>query len=248
MATATKQDPATMSIYQKLAQARLAFLNANVKKTGINTQAEFDYFELSDIVPIATKILADHGLLFVVTFPEGVPTGTLYDFNSDKTLVFLSAKTEGELLTIKGNKIMMEIQGEGAKQTYHRRYLYMQMLDIVEQDAIDGSKEGGTPVPTTPAAKNAPATTKKAPVSEAKRAEIKQEVTDSKGLAEAIQIKQLKTALAELNRIDPSQEEFIQQIVVKTENFTTLTKEKCTQLILKVGELIDECKQGVVEE
>lgn len=242
MATETKQAPATMSIYQKLAQARLDFLNAKVKKTGLNTQGEFEYFELSDIVPVATKILADHGLIFVVTFPEGVPTGTLYDFNSDKTLVFLSAKIEGELLTIKGNKIMMEIQGEGAKQTYHRRYLYMQMLDIVEQDVIDGSKESGTPVST----KATPA--KKTPVSEAKRAEIKQEVTDSKGLAEAIQIKQLKTALAELNRIDPSQEEFIQQIVVKTENFTTLTKEKCTQLILKVGELIDECKQGVVEE
>lgn len=246
MATVTKQDPATMSIYQKLAQARLDFLNAKIKKTGLNTQGEFEYFELSDIVPTATKILSDYGLLFVVTFPEGVPTGTLYDFNSDKTLVFLSPKIEGELLTIKGNKIMMEIQGEGAKQTYHRRYLYMQMLDIVEQDVIDGSKEGGTPIPTPTKATPAPA--KKTPVSETKRAEIKQEVTNSSGLAEAIQVKQLKTALAELNRIDPSQEEFIQQIVVKTENFTTLTKEKCTQLILKVGELIDECKQGVVEE
>lgn len=245
MAT-VKQDPATMSIYQKLAQARLDFLNAKVKKTGLNTQGEFEYFELSDIVPTATKILSDYGLIFVVTFPEGVPTGTLYDFNSDKTLVFLSPKIEGELLTIKGNKIMMEIQGEGAKQTYHRRYLYMQMLDIVEQDVIDGSKEGGTPVPTP--IKATPAPTKKTPVSETKRAEIKQEVTNSSGLAEAIQVKQLKTALAELNRIDPSQEEFIQQIVVKTENFTNLTKEKCTQLILKVGELIDECKQGVVEE
>lgn len=245
MAT-VKQDPATMSIYQKLAQARLDFLNAKVKKTGLNTQGEFEYFELSDIVPTATKILSDYGLIFVVTFPEGVPTGTLYDFNSDKTLVFLSPKIEGELLTIKGNKIMMEIQGEGAKQTYHRRYLYMQMLDIVEQDVIDGSKEGGTPVPTP--TKATPAPTKKTPVSETKRAEIKQEVTNSSGLAEAIQVKQLKTALAELNRIDPSQEEFIQQIVVKTENFTNLTKEKCTQLILKVGELIDECKQGVVEE
>lgn len=245
MAT-VKQDPATMSIYQKLAQARLDFLNAKVKKTGLNTQGEFEYFELSDIVPTATKILSDYGLIFVVTFPEGVPTGTLYDFNSDKTLVFLSPKIEGELLTIKGNKIMMEIQGEGAKQTYHRRYLYMQMLDIVEQDVIDGSKEGGTPVPTP--IKATPAPTKKTPVSETKRAEIKQEVTNSSGLAEAIQVKQLKTALAELNRIDPSQEEFIQQIVVKTENFTNLTKEKCTQLILKVGELIDEYKQGVVEE
>ena len=115
---------------------------------------------------------------------------------------------------------------------------------------VEASKKAA-PAPAKKAApvkKITPAPAKKAPVSEAKRAEIKQEVTDSKGLAEAIQIKQLKTALAELNRIDPSQEEFIQQIVVKTENFTTLTKEKCTQLILKVGELIDECKQGVVEE
>ena len=238
MATATKQDPATMSIYQKLAQARLAFLNANVKKTGINTQAEFDYFELSDIVPIATKILADHGLLFVVTFPEGVPTGTLYDFNSDKTLVFLSAKTEGELLTIKGNKIMMEIQGEGAKQTYHRRYLYMQMLDIVEQDVIDGAKENEKSPDTATAA------TKKAPVTQEKREEIKSKVTNSKGQAEAIQIEQLKKALSALNKVDPTQEEFIQEIVVKTNNFTELSKEACSQLILKVGELIDQCKEG----
>ena len=240
------QNTATMSIYQKLAKARLNFLAANIKKSGINVQAEFDYFELQDIVPTATKILTELGLIFIVTFPEGVPTGTLYDFDSDKTLVFLSPKIEGELLTIKGNKIMMEIQGEGAKQTYHRRYLYMQLLDIVEQDIVDGAKEnGGTPPPSA-AGKNAPA--KKAPVSETKRAEIKQEVTDNKGAAEEIQIKQLKAALAELNRTDPSQEEFIQAIVVKTENFTKITKEKCTALILKVVELIDECKRGVVND
>lgn len=245
MAITVIKDPATMSIYQKLAQARIDFLKADVKKTGINTQAEFDYFELKDIVPVATEILTRLGLIFIVSFPDGVPTGTLFDFNSDKTIVFLSPKIEGELLTIKGNKIMMEIQGEGAKQTYHRRYLYMQMLDIVEQDSIDGAKENGsTPPPTV----NAPAAPKKktAPVSETERTEIKKEVTDSKGMAEAIQIKQLKTALAELNRVDPSREEFIQAIVVKTKNFTDITKEKCTTLILKVGELIDECKRGVV--
>ena len=231
----------TTSIYEKLAKARIDFLAADVKKTGINPTAECEYFELKDIVPVATKIFADNGLLFVVTFPEGVPTGTLYDFNSDSTIVFHSPKIEGELLTIKGNKIMMEIQGEGAKQTYHRRYLYMQVLDIVEQDTIDGIKD--TVKKDTPKGGS-----KKTPVTEEKRAEIKKEITDSSAQAEAIQIEQLKKALAMLNKVDNTQEEFIQAIVVKTNNFTELTKDQCTQLILKVGELIDEVQKGIKED
>lgn len=237
MANSVK-DTSTMSIYQKLAKARQDFLKADVKKTGINTQAEFEYFELKDIVPPATKILTNVGLIFIVTFPDGVPTGTLYDFDSDNTIVFNSPKVEGELLTIKGNKIMMDIQGEGAKQTYHRRYLYMQMLDIVEQDVIDGAKENEKSPDTATAA------SKKAPVTQEKREEIKSKVTNSKGQAEVIQIEQLKKALSALNKIDPTQEEFIQEIVVKTNNFTELSKEACSQLILKVGELIDQCKEG----
>lgn len=235
---ATK-DLSTLSIYQKLANARLDFLKADVKKSGINTSSEYDYFELKDIVPIATDILTKNGLLFVVTFPDGVPTGTLYDFTSDNTIVFQSAKTEGELLSIKGNPIMMSIQGEGAKQTYHRRYLYMQLLDIVEQDEVDGFKEN--PIPETAQPTAAP----KAPVSEEKRTEIKKEVTNSQGQAEPIQIEQLKKALAALNKLSPEFEEFIQGIVVKTENFTKLTKENCSKLIMKTAELIDEAKKGV---
>jgi len=226
----------TMSIFQKLAKSRLDFIKADVKKTGINPQAEFEYFELKDIVPTATKILFNNGLIFVVSFPDGVPTGTLYDFDSEATIVFNSPKTEGDLLSIKGNKIMMDIQGEGAKQTYHRRYLYMQMLDIVEQDTIDGAQE---PLVTTSNTTSSP----KAPVTDEKRAEIKKEVTDSKGQAEPVQIEQLKKALAMLNKADPTQEEFIQEICVKTNNFTELTKDACTKLILKVGELIDQVKE-----
>ncbi len=235
MANATK-DTSTMSIYQKLAKARQNFLKANIQKSGINDQAEFEYFELRDIVPPATKILTELGLLFIVTFPDGVPTGTLYDFDSDSILVFNSPRVEGELLTIKGNKIMMNIQGEGAKQTYHRRYLYMQLLDIVETDAIDGAKENEKNIDNPSG--------KKAPVSPEKRDEIKKQVTNSKGQAEPIQIEQLKKALSALNKVDPAQEEFIQEIVVKTNNFKEITKEACSQLILKVGELIDQCKEA----
>ena len=232
-ATATK----TLNIYQKLANARLDFLKEHIQKSGVNEHAEFEYFELKDIVPIGTEILAKHGLLYVTTFPNGVPTGTLFDMSSDATIVFNCDKVEGDIEGIKGNKMMISIQSEGAKQTYHRRYLWMQCLDIVEQDEIDNkdlTKDKGK------------AESKK-PVSEEKRADIKKELTDSSAPADELQIDQLKKALKKLNECEGDFEEFIAEIAIKTENFSNLSKENCTKLIMKVGELIDEAKKGVVE-
>ena len=87
----------------------------------------------------------------------------------------------------------------------------------------------------------------KKPVSEEKRAEIKKELTDSSAPADELQIDQLKKALKKLNECEGDFEEFIAEIAIKTENFSNLSKENCTKLIMKVGELIDEAKKGVVE-
>lgn len=232
-ATASK----TLNIYQKLAKARLDFLKKHIQKSGVNSHAEFEYFELSDIVPIGTEILNDNKLLFVTTFPNGVPTGTLYDMESEQTIVFNCDKVEGDIEGIKGGKMMISIQSEGAKQTYHRRYLWLQMLDIVLQDEIDGkdfSKDKTEPA-------------QKKPVTEEQRAEIKKELTDSSAPADELQIDQLKKALKQLNECEGDFEEFIVEIATKTKNFTTLSKENCTKLILQVGELIEEAKRGVVQ-
>ena len=234
-ASATK----TPNIFQKLAKARLDFLSANIQKTGINKSGEYEYFELKDIVPIGTEILNKNGLIFVVSFPAGVPCGTLYDFDSDATMTFSSALVEGDITGPKGGALMSSIQSEGAKQTYHRRYLWMQVLDIVAQDEIDG---GSFTEPSKPKK------TSKKPVSEEKRAEIKKEITDSEGAAEEIQIEQLKKALKTLNdESDGEYEEFITEIAVKTENFTNLSKKNCEELIIQIATLIEENKKGVVE-
>ena len=55
-------NPAELNVWAKLLKARQMFLEASVKKSGINRHLEFKYFELEDIVPTATSIGNELGL------------------------------------------------------------------------------------------------------------------------------------------------------------------------------------------
>ena len=59
-----------MNVRQKLAKARLYFLNQKVQKSGKNMHLEFKYFELEDIVPPATRIFARVGLTTEIDFTD----------------------------------------------------------------------------------------------------------------------------------------------------------------------------------
>ena len=59
-----------MNVRQKLAKARLQFLNQKVKKSGKNMHLEFKYFELEDIVPPAIRIFARVGLTTDIDFTK----------------------------------------------------------------------------------------------------------------------------------------------------------------------------------
>jgi hypothetical protein len=135
---------------------------------------------------------------------------------------------------------MNEVQGVGAAVTYYRRYLYMIVLDLVEDDGFDKDsgkdEEDETPTPV-PAKK--PATTEE-------RKEIKKSLTNADGEADDLQKSALKAALKKLKEIDPSKEEFIQKIAIKTEKFTKIKKSACEQLILTVNEMIEN--YGIEEE
>ena len=56
-------DNEVMNVGQKLAKARLMFLNQKIGKSGKNMQLEFKYFELEDIVPAAIRIFNRLGLV-----------------------------------------------------------------------------------------------------------------------------------------------------------------------------------------
>lgn len=78
----------------------------------------------------------------------------------------------------------------------------------------------------------------KAPATPAERKEAKETLTDTEGQADDLQIAALKNACKELMEKDPDQEDFVQQIAMKTNGFTQVTRSQCEQLIKNLGEMI----------
>lgn len=218
-----------LTIYAKLAKARQDFLAQTLTKSGKNIHAEFDYFELKDIVPTATEIFSKYGLLFLVTFIDGNAIGTLIDIENGENSITVQFSIAH--LPEPAKFRMNEIQAVGAEITYYRRYLYMMILDIVDRDAVDGG------VKTEPKKEEKPAPQKPATTEERKTITenlVKENNADKK------QIDALKERLKKLKEIDPSKEEFIQKIAVMTDGFKTIKKIACEQLIAKVNEMLEE--------
>lgn len=228
----------TMNVWQKLLVARKLFLEANVKKSGINRHLEFKYYELQDIVPVATVISEEVGLLFVTTFETEYAQMTVVNVhNPDEIIIFRSPMKEIDSIESSrtGGKLTNAIQNLGSAETYQRRYLYMAALDIVENDLFDGEVgETEKPNPEKPVKR----TTKKAPVTPEKRAEIKNELVDSEGQAEPLQIEALTAILGKLLELDPEKEELVQEIVMQTDKLTNISKSACEALIKELGELV----------
>ena len=225
-----------LNIYQKLAQARAKFLATPVKKSGVNCFAEFKYFELEDIVPPASAIFDDLGLIFLVSFEDGSAVGTLVNTdNPEETIVFKSPLidlTTGEGKTPAG---MNTVQALGGSETYQRRYLYMVVLDIVEADSFDAGS--GKPDPEDPK----PVATKKSnkPASETERQEVKKDLIDSDGEATDTQIKAIKNGLKKLRTKDADKyEKFITETVSKLKG--GLKKTEAEDLLIEIGKKCEE--------
>ena len=243
---ATTTNTKTMNVYQKLLKARATFLKSDVTKSGKNMQLAFKYFELDDIVPIATKIFEDIGLISLVSFEgDKAVMSILNTENPDETVSFTAPFAPLEpIVSNTGKKATNEMQALGSSITYMRRYLYMIALDICEPDEIDNGLRGDetpapiAPIPTIPAPVVAP--TAPAPINLAPAAD--KPLTDANGNASETQIKQLKGVLKELKAADPASEDFITEIAVKTKGFTVISKKDCETLIVAIGEKLKEVK------
>jgi len=125
-----------MNIYEKLQQARIDLMSKGIKKTGRNKFSNYDYYELEDFIVPAMNIFKTLGLCSFISYGQ--------DRSASLTLVD-TAKPEDKIVInsspatcdLKG---MHDIQNLGAVETYHRRYLYITLLEITESDTIDGSE------------------------------------------------------------------------------------------------------------
>ena len=223
------------NVYQKLLEARVLFMEEDVKKSGKNMKMSYKYFELQDIVPVATPIFQKVGLLPVVTFDNEVATMTLVNVDApEQSIVFTSPMREIEpIISAKtGGEVTNAVQRLGSVETYQRRYLYMIALDIVESDEIE-ARTGDNPPPAPKPA---------APVTPEKRQEVTKTLTAPDGNATELQIKALKSVLVKLREADPSKEDFITNLAMETNGFTTISKADCEELVKVITGLLNEVK------
>lgn len=122
-----------MNVYKKLQKARIKLQQTELKKSGKNKFAGYEYFELGDFLPAIQRICDEVGLCGVVSYDEVNATLTIHDTDGDGTIVFSSPMSSAEL------KGCHAVQNLGAVQTYLRRYLWTNAFEIVEHDSLDAT-------------------------------------------------------------------------------------------------------------
>ena len=220
------------NVYQKLLEARVLFMEEDVKKSGKNMKMSYKYFELQDIIPVATPIFQKLGLLPVTTFTNDEAIMTIIDVDKpEETVVFTSPMREIEPIVSKnsGGEVTNAIQRLGSVETYQRRYLYQVALDIVESDSIEPLTGDNPPPAQKPAA----------PVTRETRQEVTKTLTAPDGNATELQIKGLKTVITKLLEKDPSKEDFIANIALQTKGFTEITKADCENLVQAITSILE---------
>lgn len=129
-------------VHRKLSQARQRFHQLELKKSGKNSFAGYDYFELGDFLVPALRVFDEIGLGATISFDRDMATMTIVDLDrTEETIVITSPMGSAAL------KGCHEVQNIGAVETYQRRYLWVAALEIVEHDALDKTtgKKGAEP-------------------------------------------------------------------------------------------------------
>lgn len=228
----------SMNLMTKLAKARLRFLNQKVQKSGKNIQLEFKYFELEDIVPPAIRIFASMGMVTTTDFSGEAAIMRVHncDDPEETPLVFkVRYKEAPEIVSNAGKQVTHELQALGSSITYLRRYLWMMVLDITEPDSVDPN------LSEEESDKSAKKT--KLPATGDERKQAKAKLTE-KTPASGEQIDLLKKLCKELRAADEKQDEFVQQIALKTAGFTDIDATACDALCDKLKTILEEYNHG----
>lgn len=123
-----------MNLYEKLANARVELQEMGLRKSGKNTFAKYDYFELGDMMPAINRLMAKYKMLGMCSFNEDYATLSIFDAEKpEDVIVFKSPMSTAEL------KGCHPVQNLGAVETYIRRYLWTAAFEIVECDALDAT-------------------------------------------------------------------------------------------------------------
>lgn len=123
-----------MNIYKKLQKVRVDLQNSNLKKSGNNKFAGYQYFELGDFLPKINELMLENNLTSSICFMPEIAVLKIIDCDKpEDSIEFTSPVANAQL------KGCHDIQNLGAVQTYLRRYLWTNAMEIVEHDPLDAT-------------------------------------------------------------------------------------------------------------
>ena len=140
------------NLNESIIEIRCELQAKNLKKSGKNKFAGFDYFELADFLPTLNELMKKYKINDIFTIKDGIASLTLIlgEEKQEYTMPFVIFDTP---LTFKkdknGNYVkdkngdyiqvpsMQDIQDLGALNTYYKRYLYLNAFGITDGEIID---------------------------------------------------------------------------------------------------------------
>jgi hypothetical protein len=123
-----------VNIYEKLQKIKVELLGCDLKKSGNNKFVGFKYYELGDFMPAIIRLCDKYKVCTIIRFNTEFAELAAFDCESEQNPVVITSPIEK--IEIKGSNV---IQALGGTQTYMRRYLYMAMFDICENDVFDAA-------------------------------------------------------------------------------------------------------------
>lgn len=122
------------NIYEKLQTMRVELQKMDLKKSGQNKFVGYSYFEQSDFLPAIKELMLKHKTTSIITFSKEIANLRL--INTENPQEFIDFPAPMAETVLKGAH---PIQNLGAVETYQRRYLYINVFDIVEDDMLDNT-------------------------------------------------------------------------------------------------------------
>lgn len=124
------------SLNESIINIRVELQNIDLKKSGKNKFAGFDYFELSDFLPTLNKLMLEEGVNDNFQIDNDIAKLVLIkgEEKQEYTIPFVLFATP---LNKQGQPSMQDIQYLGALNTYYKRYLYLNAFGITDGDVID---------------------------------------------------------------------------------------------------------------
>lgn len=124
----------TVKLFKTLQLARTKLQGKKLNKSGYNKHSNFYYYELRDFLPFVNEIFLELGLYSEFNLFDDRATLTICYCDNDNVY---STVFSMPIVEAKDMQLLRGMQALGGINTYAKRYLYQNALEIAENDLID---------------------------------------------------------------------------------------------------------------